>query len=101
VPSATQEKKPYEKISMGRHSTTDHNRNKKDNTVGHSAMMDRHDSSVAAAIRQDRKIPAGPSSSQRVSAPVYEAKERIVDVKIPGVLSSKVDIVLLTIFFAE
>ncbi len=107
VPSAIQEKRSYEKISMGRYSTTDHNRNKKDTTNGHSATIYRHDSSVAAAARQDRKIPGGlvsdktigSSSSQRPdsrdSAPVYEAKERIVDVKIPGVLSSKVEIVLL------
>ncbi len=106
IPSA-HEKRPYEKILMGRHSTTDHNRNKKATTDGHSAMMDRQDKSIAAAARQDRKIPAGlvsdktisSSSSQRsdrrVSAPVYEAKERIVDVKISGVLSSKVEIVLL------
>jgi hypothetical protein len=105
MPSA-QEKRPYEKISIGRHSATGHNRNKKASTDGHSAMMDRHDSSVAAAARQDRKIPTGlvvsSSSSQKVSAPVYEAKERIVDVKISGVLlSCKVEIVLLTIFFVE
>ncbi len=115
MPSATQEKRSYEKISMGRHSKIDHNLNKKALTDGHSAMMDKHDNSVAAATRQDRRIPAGlvsdkdktvgSSSSQkpdsRVSAPVYEARERIVDVKISGVLSSKVDIVLLTIFFVE
>jgi hypothetical protein len=109
VPSATQEKRPNEKISMGRHSTTDHNRNKKATTDGHSAMIDRQDKSIAAAARQDGKIPTGlvsdktvgSSSSQRpdsqVSAPVYEAKERIVDVKISGVLSSKVEIVLLSV----
>ncbi len=108
VPSAAHEKRSYEKISMGRHYTTDHNRNKKDNTDGHSARMDRHDNSVAAATRQDRKIPTGlvsdktvsSSSSQRpdrrVSDPVCTAKERIVDVKISGgVLSSKVEIVFL------
>ncbi len=113
VSSTTQEKRSYEKISMGRHSKTDHNRNKNATTDGHSAMMDRQDKSIVAAARQDRKIPAGlvsdktvgSSSSQRpdrrVSAPVYEAKERRVDVKISGVLSSKVNIVLLTIFFVE
>jgi hypothetical protein len=107
VSSTTQEKRSYENISMGRHSTTDHNRNKKVTTDGHSAMIDRHDNIVPAATRQNRKIPTGlvsdktigSSSSRRpdsrVSAPVYEAKERIVDVKIPGVLSSKVEIVLL------
>jgi hypothetical protein len=112
VSSATQEKRSYEKISMDKHSTTGHNRNKNYNADMHSVRMDRHDSSVASATRQDGKIPVGlfsdktigSSSSQlpdsRVSAPVYEAKERIVDVKISGVLSSKVDIVLLTTVYS-
>jgi hypothetical protein len=103
VPSA-QEKRPSNKVSMGNYSTTtDNTRNKKACTDGQSAMIDSDAAAtripVGLVVEKSNKAAVASSSSQRpdslVSAPISEAKERVVDVKMPRVLSSKVGIFLL------